>query len=244
MAEVSQLLFHQQAGRGARHVMGDPLNRRVRPVRRPERIVHVEIGERGECGRESRIVLLFLGVEAEVLEKDHAAARTVDHLHGILRRRADAVVDELHGPSEQLREVTCDGRQAELRVRLSLRPTEMAGEDDGGAAIERVSNRRQRRRDPRVVGDPAVLQRNVEVDANEDALALEVEVLDRELRHYSPFLTSIRRRSTHRLEYPHSLSYHERTFTKSPSITFVYGASTIDEFAFPLKSIDTSSSSE
>ena len=37
----------------------------------------------------------------------------------------------------------------------------------------------------------------------------------------SPFFTSRRTRSTQRLEYPHSLSYHERTLTKSPSITLV-----------------------
>src|SRR5439155_13159018 len=59
-----------------------------------------------------------------------------------------------------------------------------------------------------------------------------------------PRFTSSRNKSTQRLEYPHSLSYHERTFTKSPSITFVYGASMIDEFALPLKSTDTSSSVE
>ena len=163
--------------------MGDPFHRRMRPVRRPERVVDVQIGERRKGSGELRIVLFFFGMEAQVLEEHHAAARAVDHLHGILRRRADAVVDELHGPSEQLREVTCDGRQAELRVRLSLRPAEVAGEDDRGAALERVSNRRQRRRDPRVLGDPAVLQRNVEVDAGEDTLALEVEVLNRQLRH-------------------------------------------------------------
>src|ERR1700741_766275 len=62
--------------------------------------------------------------------------------------------------------------------------------------------------------------------------------------HQSPLATSLRSRSTQRLEYPHSLSYQDRTFTKSPSITFVYGASTIEEFALPLKSIETSSSFE
>src|SRR6185436_257292 len=42
----------------------------------------------------------------------------------------------------------------------------------------------------------------------------------------------------------HALSYHDSTFRKSPSITFVYGMSTIDEYGLPLKSIDTSSSYE
>src|SRR6516165_7154684 len=59
-----------------------------------------------------------------------------------------------------------------------------------------------------------------------------------------PLFTSNRTKSTQRLEYPHSLSYQDSTFTKSPSITFVYGASTIDEYGLPLKSIETSSSCE
>src|SRR5262249_59376997 len=50
-----------------------------------------------------------------------------------------------------------------------------------------------------------------------------------------------RSKSTHLLEYPHSLSYQDSTLTKSPSITFVYAESTIDECGLPLKSTDTSS---
>src|SRR5581483_11575520 len=112
--------------------------------------------------------------------------------------------------------------------------------DRRAAVLDDVANRRQRRADARVVADRAVLQRHVEVDAHEHALAGDVEVANRKL--HSPFFTSSRSRSTQRFEYPHSLSYHERTLTKLPSITFVYGASMIDECGLPLKSIDTSSS--
>ena len=54
----------------------------------------------------------------------------------------------------------------------------MRGEDDARAVLARVAHRRQRRRDARRVGDRAVLQRDVEVDADEDALAGEVELID------------------------------------------------------------------
>jgi hypothetical protein len=37
-------------------------------------------------------------------------------------------------------------------------------------------------------------------------------------------------RSTSRLEYPHSLSYHARTYTWVPSTTDVSAASKIDEY--------------
>src|SRR2546423_4860280 len=50
-------------------------------------------------------------------------------------------------------------------------------------------------------------------------------------------------RSTTRHEYPHSLSYHEKTLPWRSPITIVNGASTIDELELPLKSLETSSSS-
>jgi hypothetical protein len=42
--------------------------------------------------------------------------------------------------------------------------------------IERVGDRGQRRLDPRVVGDRAALERHVEVDADEDPFALQIQV--------------------------------------------------------------------
>src|SRR4030067_2559463 len=42
-----------------------------------------------------------------------------------------------------------------------------------------------------------------------------------------------------RLEKPHSLSYQEIIFTSFPPITFVESPSTIEEWGFPLKSMET-----
>src|SRR5581483_5199525 len=47
-----------------------------------------------------------------------------------------------------------------------------------------------------------------------------------------------------RLEKPHSLSYHDSTLTKLLSITLVRAESKIDDEGLPLKSTDTSSSSQ
>src|ERR1039457_7186382 len=49
-------------------------------------------------------------------------------------------------------------------------------------------------------------------------------------------------KSLTRLEYPHSLSYHAKTFTQFPATTLVYSASKIAECGLPQKSIDTNSS--
>ena len=61
---------------------------------------------------------------------------------------------------------------------------------------------------------------------------------------YSPFPAINFTRSRTRQEYPHSLSYQERILIRWPPITFVYSASTIEEFEFCLKSEETSGSSE
>src|SRR5438270_7517425 len=50
-------------------------------------------------------------------------------------------------------------------------------------------------------------------------------------------------KSRQRQEYPHSLSYQASTFTHRSPTTFVYPASTIEEWGLPLKSAETSSSS-
>src|SRR2546429_579993 len=60
----------------------------------------------------------------------------------------------------------------------------------------------------------------------------------------NPFPAMYLMRSRTRQEYPHSLSYHESILIMWPPITFVYSASTIEELELPLKSDETSGSSE
>ena len=153
-------------------------------VRRPERVVHVDVGERGELGRERRVVLLFLGMEAKVFEQHDVAAglRLGD---GLPCRFTNAVAREHDLPPEERREVRRDRLEAVFRVRLAFRTTQVRGEDDGGALVERVLDGRQRRAHAGVVADDAVLERHVEVDADENALALEIEVADREFHDRS-----------------------------------------------------------
>src|SRR5205807_4678163 len=57
------------------------------------------------------------------------------------------------------------------------------------------------------------------------------------------FLTRRSTKSRQLQEKPHSLSYHATTLTQFVPTTCVYATSTIAEFGFPRKSIETSSSS-
>ena len=64
-----------------------------------------------------------------------------------------------------------DRPEPEAVLDLAVGPAEMAGQDDPRALAEQVADRRDRGADARIVGDLAVLERDVEVDADEDALA-------------------------------------------------------------------------
>ena len=103
--------------------------------------------------------------------------------------------------------------------------------------------RRQRGADARIAGDHAILHRDVEILADQDALAAQVQIRHAQdfhrsgLRHQASVVSSMR------LEKPHSLSYQAQTLTSVPPITLVSVASKIDECGSWLKSTDTSGSS-
>ena len=123
LAQVVELLLHQEAGRRLRHEARDPLGRRVGAVRAAERVVHVDVRQRGELLGERGIVLFLGGVEAQVLEQEDAAGRE--------RRRPpgsaggpDAVVGEGDGRAEERRRArrrpgagSCRGRACRRAAR-------------------------------------------------------------------------------------------------------------------------------
>ena len=65
-----------------------------------EGVVDVDVGVDGERLGELRVVLLLLGVEAEVLEQDHLAG--LEPRDGVLGADAERVAGHGHGPAEQL----------------------------------------------------------------------------------------------------------------------------------------------
>ena len=204
------------------------VDRRVRAMRGAEGVVDVDVGQRRELpSRTPRRSSPPPGGTA-----DSRAARR-------RRRGAPATACSAAGPTQSSAKITgrfsssasaCGDRpQAHLRIRLALRPSEVRRQDDDArAVVQCVGDRRQRRGDAGVVADHAVLERHVEVDADEDALAGDVEVANRAVwsrvrhgvartgalgsescsgyvrdereRSYRPAATSLRSRSTQRLE--------------------------------------------
>src|SRR5438876_785302 len=75
------------------------------------------------------------------------------------------------------------GPQGRFQVGAAFGSTEVRSKDEAGAFLNSKANGGQRFADASLVGDDAVFERNVEVHADEDAFAAEVEVVDGELVH-------------------------------------------------------------
>ena len=84
-----ELVCHQEAGPCIRDVGDDADRRGVGAVRRAERVVHVEVRELCKSRRERGVVLLFLGMEPEILQEYHPTR--MDSGHSLARWGADAI---------------------------------------------------------------------------------------------------------------------------------------------------------
>ncbi len=173
----AHLALEQQSGGALGHQPRDPLGRGVGAVRGAERVVYVDVAELRERGRQLRVVAGLAGLVADVLEHQDLARVEVPG------ERADLLADdprrERHVGAAQLGQPVGGGPHRELGLAV-LRAPQVRDDDEARAAAEQLVQRRQRRPDPRVVGDLPVLQRHVEVDPDEHPLAREVaEVSER-----------------------------------------------------------------
>ena len=135
--------------------MRDRHRRAVRAMRRAECIHDEEVAALGQLPRVALVVLVFARVEACVLE--HLEALIGQELAQTGRDRLDPV----------------SGIRA-------FRPAEMrADADSRRVALEQQLERRQGGADSIVVRDPAVLERHVQVAADEHRLALDGRVPNR-----------------------------------------------------------------
>ena len=165
------LLLDQEAGI-AGQIVGDTLRGGVGAVGRAEGVVAIDVAVAGKGLGELGVVALLFLVEPDVLQEED-----LTRLEGLdlgLDLASDDIGGELDGDAEQLLELLGDGGHGEVGVLLSLRAAEVAHDDEAGTLLEDVLDSGQSRLDPGVVGDDTVLEGNVEVDADQDSLALEV----------------------------------------------------------------------
>jgi hypothetical protein len=116
-------------------------------------------------------------MEAEVLEeKQVTGAELVD---GVLDPGPQRVTGHPDRTAEELPEAIGDRLQPVRIIHLAMWPPEVAGHDDDRALLEEVDERRQAAADPGVIGDPPVVERDVQVSPEEDALAPNIDIADR-----------------------------------------------------------------
>jgi len=171
-------------------------------VRRAKGIVDVDVGEPGQrsaegldvfrigldlgnraVGAGDRALALFLKVEAQVFEQDDFAG--LDRGAGGFDFRPDTIGQKLYRASDQTRERGRHRCKTVCRHDLSVGTTEVGHENDGGTVVQRIFYRRQSCLDPLGVGDGAggLVLGDVEIDANQRALAFEGKIFDEQFGH-------------------------------------------------------------
>src|SRR3954453_23155243 len=106
-------------------------------------------------------------MEADVFEKEQASVgEFFAFFFGV---RANAILGEVHGPLEKFLELGGDRGERILWIRTALGPAKMRCEDEASAFLDGEAQGRERLANARVVGNRAILQRDIEVDANEHA---------------------------------------------------------------------------
>ncbi len=94
-AQVLQLLLHEETCGGLLDVPRDACGRSVCAMRRAEGVVDIEVAEARQLCCESVVVLLLLGVKAQVFEQQHAAV--LQRFNPFFRLRPDAIRRKVHG---------------------------------------------------------------------------------------------------------------------------------------------------
>ena len=167
-------LLGDQAAHGVRQPLRDVVHARLLAVHDAEAVADEGVGQRGQLvGERTALGVVLAGlarVEPDVLEqRDLAVGERRRRSRWRTRRRCRR---ERHGGAEQLAEPVGDRTQRVLsgRVRPSAGPR-CAVTTTRAPRVGELLDRRHAGPDPAVVGDPAAVERDVEVGADEDPLA-------------------------------------------------------------------------
>src|SRR5882724_8826323 len=183
-AEIGQLLFHEQARGGFLDETRDADDGSMRAVRGTKSVANEDaVAQRGELLRKGFVVFFFLGMETNVFKDKHFPV--AQGLALAFGSRSDTIQSEGDRLAEELFQLLGGGPQRILWIRSALGPAEMRSEDEPAALLNGDPQRRKRFADARVVGDHAILEWNIKVHADKNALAAKIEIVDGELVHDS-----------------------------------------------------------
>ena len=171
--EHVELLLDQAAG-GRRQDLGELVDARLLAVHDAEAVRDERVAEFGELARRTRARSASSFAVSPGLNRRFSMTATSPSSSAATASWADSpTVSRANAtglPSSS--DSRCGDRcEAVLRVGRAVGAPEVRADDDAGALIDEGVERGQRRTHAAVVRDDAVLQRNVEVTADDDALA-------------------------------------------------------------------------
>ena len=148
---------------------------------RSEGIVHVDIAQGGQLLRKSRIVLLLLGMESQVLEQQNLAGFGAQLFHV----RPCAIGRHLDRLAQQFGQSGGRRFQAHFRIRLAFGTAEMARQNYSSAVFQRITYGWQRGANTLVAGNflPARGQGDVKIDPDENGFVLQIQVANGDFGH-------------------------------------------------------------
>ena len=183
-------LLNEQAG-GRRQELRDRIVGSLRAVHNTEAVGNEDIAEFGDLlgiGVTLSLVLAgFFRVEAHILEQNNiAVVHSRDLGMGISAIR---ILSKRDVHTEQFTQTLGDRRQRQLGNDLTLRTAEMSHQNNLRTVSAQSLDSRQSGANTAVIGDGGAIQRNIEICANQYALALEISKILQCLHEY-PFLTA------------------------------------------------------
>ena len=183
LAKRIQFGRHQRARTGHCSEFRHALRGGFGTMRGAERIVDVDIAERRHLFGQRFVVFLFALVEAAVLEQ-------YDFAGGDIKTAVDPIADHSHRLAQ-----LCGhdlGHRLErvfLGIHAFFGTAQVRSHHYLGTGLEAELDGRHRCRDAGIGGDLAILDRNVEVGADEDAFASQIEIGKTLERHRGVLLT-------------------------------------------------------
>src|SRR5215475_11487086 len=197
-------------------------------MRAAERVVYIRLFPAREFMREIAIVGFFLRMKAQILQQDCVAGlKRRDHSSGHI---ADTIRTQSHLAIQNLGQIFAHRLEAQFRTAF-LRTSQMRTKHRHRAMLEDIANRIEAGVNSRRVGDLSLGQRDIEIAPDQNSLAFKLQLGNRNRRHLATYSLPATNAvmSARRFEYPHSLSYQEKIFTRRWSSTLVSGASNIED---------------
>ena len=136
LTHVVQFFFHQQTCGRLLNETRDTFGRRVGAMRTAEGVIDVNLAQRGKLRGKLRIVRLFFGMEAQVLEQQHLARLKLARQLGCQLAHAIRRKGHVHLLAkmmiEQHPQPIHDRSQAVFGIHLALGPSQVRSENQLG----------------------------------------------------------------------------------------------------------------